>query len=103
VDLAEMPGAGYAGVSMASQTMSQSNRAQGVSDREAGLKTRFIFWLVKRKLHRVPHGVRIRAHDPKLLELSGKMDLHVARAQTVPLKLKELAQIKVAALVGCPF
>lgn len=98
-----MPRTGYAGVSITTQTMSKPNRAQGVSDSEAGLKTRFIFWLVKRKLHRVPHSVRIRAHDPKLLELSAKMDLHVARAQKVPLKLKELAQIKVAALAGCPF
>ncbi len=78
-------------------------RAAGVQDKEAGLRTKLIFWLVKRRLGRIPLGVRIRARDPKLLELSGKMDLHVASPGTVSDKLKELAQLKVAAMVGCPF
>jgi hypothetical protein len=79
------------------------NRATGVQEDEAGLRTRIIYWLVKRRLGRVPLGVRIRARDPKLLELTSKMDLHTASPGSVPLKLKELAQVKVAAMVGCPF
>ena len=79
------------------------NRGAGVSDREANLRTRIIYWLAKRRLGRIPLGVRIRARDPKLLELSGRMDLHIAKAETVPAILKELAQIKVAVMVGCPF
>ena len=78
-------------------------RAIGVSDREAGLRTRFVFWLVKRRLGRLSLGVRIRARDPKLLEFAARMDMHTAASLTVPAKLKELAQIKVAILVGCPF
>jgi hypothetical protein len=58
------------------------SRSKGVQDHQAGLRTRFIFWLVKRKYRR--------------------MDLHVASPGTVPLKLKELAQVKVAMMVGCP-
>ncbi|HYL35034.1 MAG TPA: hypothetical protein VEV17_03875 [Bryobacteraceae bacterium] len=81
----------------------RANRATGVQDREAGLRTRFIYWLIKRRLGRVPLGTRIRARDPKLLELAGRMDLHVASAGVVSPQLKELAQIKVAMLVGCPF
>ena len=79
------------------------SRATGVQDNEAGLRTRFIYWLVKRRMGRIPIGVRIRARDPKLLELSGRMDLLVAAPGVVPVKLKELAQLKVAAMVGCPF
>ena len=86
-----------------SVTAVSSTRGIGVSDREAGLKTRFIFWLVKRRIRRIPLGVRLRARDPKLLELSSRMDLLIASAVTVPATLKELAQIKVAMLVGCPF
>ena len=78
-------------------------RATGVSDRDAGLRTRFIYWLVKRRLGRISPGVRIRARDPKLLELASRMDLHTAASLTVPANLKELAQIKVAVMVGCPF
>lgn len=77
-------------------------RAIGVSDREAGLRTRIIYWLVKRRGGRVHLGNRLRAHDPKLLELAFRMDVHTASAGTVPLVLKELAQIKVAVVVGCP-
>ena len=79
------------------------NRGAGVSDREANLRTRIIYWLVKRRLGRIPLGVRIRARDPKLLELSGRMDLHIAKPESVSAVLKELAQIKVAMMVGCPF
>jgi len=78
-------------------------RALGVSDREAGLRTRFIYWLVKRRLGRISLGVRIRARDPKLLELAARMDLHTAASWKLPANLKELAQIKVAVMVGCPF
>ena len=79
------------------------SRGTGVPDREASLRTRIIYWLVKRRLGMIPRGVRIRARDPKLLELSGRMDLHIAKSESVPAVLKELAQIKVAVMVGCPF
>ncbi len=79
------------------------SRSKGVQDNEAGIVTRIIFWLAKRKLGRVPLGLRVRALDPKLLRLGLRMDLHTAAARTVPNVLKELAQIKVAAMVGCPF
>ena len=80
-----------------------TTRAIGVSDREAGLRTRLIYWLVKRRLGRISRGVRLRARDPKLLEVAARMDLHTAASFTVPANLKELAQIKVAVMVGCPF
>jgi Carboxymuconolactone decarboxylase family len=79
------------------------NRTVGVQNQEAGLRTRVIFWLAKRRLGRVPLSARIQARDPKLLEAAARMSMHIARPGTVPLKLKELAQLKVAALVGCPF
>jgi hypothetical protein len=47
--------------------------------------------------------MRIRARDPKLLELSGRMDLHLLAPGMASMKLKELAQLKVAMMVGCPF
>ncbi|HET7749411.1 MAG TPA: hypothetical protein VFK81_08525 [Terriglobales bacterium] len=48
-------------------------------------------------------SARIQARDPKLLQAAARMSMHIARRGTVALKLKELAQVKVAALVGCPF
>jgi hypothetical protein len=79
------------------------NRAAGVQNREAGLRARVIFWLTKRRLGRVPLSARIQARDPKLLAAAAWMSMHIARQGAVSLKLKELAQVKVAAMVGCPF
>ncbi len=79
------------------------SRAKGVQDNEAGLGTRIIFWFAKRRLKRVPAGMRVRALDPKLLRASLKMDLYNASKRIVPMPLKELAQLKVAMMVGCPF
>jgi len=45
-------------------------RATGVQDPEAGLRTRPIFWRVKRRFGHIPLSTRIRARDPKLLELA---------------------------------
>lgn len=79
------------------------SRASGVQDGEAGLRTRLIFWLTKRRLGMVPPSARIQARDPKLLELSSRMTGHLAAPGVVSAKFKELAQLKVAAMVGCPF
>jgi len=79
------------------------NRTAGVQNREAGLRARVIFWLTKRRLGRVPLSARIQARDPKLLAAAARMSMHIARQGAVSLKLKELAKVKVAAMVGCPF
>ena len=78
-------------------------RSEGVQNRQAGLSARFIFLLLKRFLGRVPLGSRIRAFDPKYLRNATRMDLYSAAKGAVPMHLKELAQLKTALMVGCPF
>jgi len=77
-------------------------RAEGVQDNEAGLRTKLIFWGVKRRLGRIPLSSRIHARDPKLLHLNSELSRHLAGPGRVSPKLKELAQLKVAVMVGCP-
>lgn len=60
-----------------------ASRAKGVQDNEAGLRVRLIFWLVKRRLGRIPLSARIRAHDTKLLELAERMSAHTAASGVV--------------------
>jgi hypothetical protein len=79
------------------------SRTTGVPDKQLGLRARVIYWLTKRRRGRIHLATRVRAYDPKLLELAFRMDLHTAAQRTVPSVLKELAQIKVAVMVGCPF
>lgn len=78
-------------------------RGTGVQDHEAGLLTKLIFWRVKRRYGHIPLGTRIRANDPKLLALAERMNTYTRAPGVVSPKLKELVQLKVAAMVGCPF
>ena len=79
------------------------SRMAGIQDNDAGLRTRWIFKQIKRRLGRIPVSARIRACDFALLRIWEEMSAHVANAGGVPANLKELAQVKVAAMVGCPF
>jgi hypothetical protein len=78
-------------------------RSQGVQDKEAGFLTRIIFWLAKRRIGKIPLAMRVRALDPKLFRQNVRMDVYAASKGLVPAQLKELAQLKVALMVGCPF
>lgn len=79
------------------------DRAAGVQDNEAGLAVRSILAKAKRKLGRVSPGTRVRALDPQFLRASVELDFYNLSKGTVPRKLKELVQLKVAMMVGCPF
>lgn len=79
------------------------SRTGGVQDHEASLHVRWIFRRIKRRFGRVILSARIRARDTKLLVLSEEMNAYNAGSGVVSAKLKELAQLKVAAMVGCPF
>ena len=79
------------------------SRSQGVQDNQAGLLARIVLRFAKRALGRIPLGTRVRAFDPKYLWRAVLMDLYAAAPGAVSAHLKELAQLKVALMVGCPF
>ena len=79
------------------------SRTEGVRDHEAGLFTKLIFWRTKLRYGHVLLSTRVRANDPKLLALAELMSRHTSAPGAHAPKLKELVQIKVAAMVGCPF
>lgn len=78
-------------------------RIEGVSDAEAGLVTRGMYQGAKRIAGRVPDPLRIMAHSKPVMWADAMFELALARAHAVPARLKSLASIKVAALVGCVF
>jgi len=78
-------------------------RVKGVSDAEAGRVTRGVFAAAKRRAGQVPEPLRIMAHSGGVLWAAGGFELAIARAHSVPERLKSLAGIKAAALVGCVF
>jgi hypothetical protein len=78
-------------------------RLAGIESQQAGLFTRFVYWMTKRKIGRVVLPVKITAHQPRLLRGMGEMEQAQLAVHSVPATLKELAGIKAAMLVGCPF
>lgn len=78
-------------------------RIQGVDAKHAPLSVRFIYWMTRRYLKRVPQGTTILAHDPKLLRNFTRMNLYSEAEGTLPKRFKRLAMLKVAMMVGCPF
>jgi len=82
-------------------------RIRGAEPREqgllSGLFTRIIYWLVKRKLGRVVVPVQIVASHSRILWGYVQMEQSFVSSHLVDAGLKDLAQLRVATLVGCPF
>ncbi len=69
----------------------------------SGLFTRIVYSLTRRKIGRIVMPVQVTAHHPKLLWGYGQMEQSLASSHLVDAVLKDLAQLRVATLVGCPF
>jgi hypothetical protein len=78
-------------------------RIRGVEAAEAGVFTRFLYWMTKRKVGRVILPFKVTAHQPRLLLAVGQMETGQQALRAVNAKLKALAGIKTATLVCCPF
>ena len=78
-------------------------RIEGVDGRRANLFIRFFYWMVRRRLGRVPEPLRITAHQPRLLAALGHMEMAQDAMQSVDIVVKALVQIKAAMSIGCPF
>jgi hypothetical protein len=68
-----------------------------------GFFTRIIYLMVKRKVGRVVMPVKIAANHAKILWGYGQMEQSLLSSRLVDLALKNLGQLRVATLVGCPF
>jgi hypothetical protein len=78
-------------------------RMQGVEPKQAPWHVRLIYWLMKRRLGQVPEGTKILAYDPRLLRQYTRMNIYSESEGALPKRLRRLAMLKTAMLVGCPF
>jgi hypothetical protein len=78
-------------------------RIQRVPANKAGLAVRFAYWYARRSFGKVPEPLTVVAHHSWLSRGYGFMEFAFQRSRSVDDKLKALASVKVAALVGCPF
>ncbi len=78
-------------------------RIEGIGDKQAGLLTRFVFGKVRKRLGKVIAPIRIHAHHPKLFRANIFMEMAQEGAKELDSIIKNLVQIRVSTLVGCPF
>jgi AhpD family alkylhydroperoxidase len=69
--------------------------------RRPGPFARVAYWMSRRDYGAVPEPVEITAHHPGILRGYAAFEWETGRARSVDAKLKNLAETKAAALVGC--
>ena len=78
-------------------------RIEGVPDGQAGPLVRFAYWFSRRRFGKVPAPLTVVAHHPWLSRGYGVFEFALERSHLVGGRLKLLAEIKAATLIGCPF
>jgi AhpD family alkylhydroperoxidase len=79
------------------------SRMPGITDKQAGPLTRIMFRMVRKRLDRVPETFRVVAHHKTIMRGGAALELALERSHGVDERLKELAVLKAATLVGCEF
>jgi len=82
-------------------------RILGAPRNQGGLLRRLlvgiVYTLTHRRLGRVIMPVQVTAHHPKIFWGYAQMEQSQASSMLIDPKLKGLAELRVATLVGCPF
>jgi hypothetical protein len=82
-------------------------RIPGAPRNQGGLLRRWfvgiVYSLTQRRLGRLIMPVQVTAHHPKIFWGYVQMEQSQASSKLVDPKLKGLAELRVATLVGCPF
>jgi hypothetical protein len=82
-------------------------RIPGAPRNQGGLLRRLfvgiVYSLTRRRLGRLIMPVQVTAHHPKIFWGYVQMEQSQARSKLIDPKLKGLAELRVATLVGCPF
>ena len=82
-------------------------RIPGAPRNQGGLFRRkfvgIVYSLTRRRLGHVIMPIQVTAHHSKILWGYGQMEQSQASSKLVDHKLKGLAELRVATLIGCPF
>ena len=77
-------------------------RIEGFEKEKASLIRRILFWAARRWLGRVSEMWKVTAHVPRMHLGRGIFELLLDRSRLVPHRLRRLADVKTAMLIGCP-
>ncbi len=68
-----------------------------------GLFARIVYFVARKKLGRVPEPVKVLHRNTALLAGVGALETAFDKSTRVSGRIKALAQVRVAMMVGCPF
>jgi hypothetical protein len=69
----------------------------------AGMFTRIVYSMTRKKLGKMVEPASVTAHHTRIMWGYGQMEQSLMGSHLVDEKVKELATLRVATLVGCPF
>jgi hypothetical protein len=76
---------------------------RGVPKGKAGLFAQVVYRMARRRLGKVPEPMTVVAHHPRFFKGYVAFEWALDRSRLVETRLKALAQVKVATLIGCLF
>jgi hypothetical protein len=74
-----------------------------VSQDSGGLLVKVAYWLSRKRFGKIATPLKVMCHHFLVLLGSGAFEMAFERSKKVDWRLKELALIKVATMVGCPW
>ena len=78
-------------------------RIEGVAPERAGFLVRLAYWMSRRMFGKVAEPLAVTAHNGWVFRGYGAFEYALGKASHADARLKALAGVKAAALVGCPF
>jgi hypothetical protein len=78
-------------------------RIEEMSQGSGGLLVKVAYWFSRRRFGKIVDPVKVMARHFWVLLGSWAFEMAFERSKNVDARLKELALIKVAAMVGCPW
>lgn len=78
-------------------------RIEGVAPRRASWLVRIVYGMARRMFGRVPEPLMVNAHNAPIFRATVGYEYFLSKARRAEERLKSLAALKAAAMVGCPF
>jgi hypothetical protein len=79
------------------------SRIEGIAPARASWLVRVVYRMARKMFGQVPEPVAVNAHNAAIFRATVGYEYFLSKAKRTEERLKSLAALKAAAMVGCPF
>jgi len=79
------------------------SRIEGLAPHRASWLVRVVYRIARKMFGQVPEPLAVNAHNPAVFRATVGYEYFLSKGKRVEERLKSLAALKAAAMVGCPF